>query len=387
MNMQLNTMNTLPTDGQQGCLIGRVWRADKNKPVPVLLKNNEVMDISSHFSTIAQLLENASPVSILTNLTGEVLGTIDELLDNTHCNAIENDKFYFLSPIDLQVIKAAGVTFASSMLERVIEEKAGGDAAKAKDIRNMVTEVIGNNLKDIVPGSEQAQKLKEHLINHNMWSQYLEVGIGVDAEIFTKAATLSSVGVGQYIGINTKSEWNNPEPEIVLVVNSVGKIQGATLGNDVNLRDFEGRSALLLSKAKDNNASCALGPFIRLFDENFSLDDIRQCNVELEIEGSEGYILTGESSMTEISRDPEDLVQQTLNENHQYPDGFVLFLGTLFAPTQDRDKVGAGFTHKINDIVKIHTPKLGTLQNIVTTSDKAPQWNFGLLSLIDSLKN
>lgn len=386
MNFTLNSMNSLPDDADQACLIGRAWIPNKiSGPSPVLLKGHQVFDISTQFNTISELLEHSDPLSILSNIEGQLVGTIEELLANT---VVQPDlaQPHFLAPIDLQVIKAAGVTFATSMLERVIEEQAGGDAVKAQSIREIVQNVIGNNLKSIEPGSEKALQLKQYLIEQNMWSQYLEVGIGEDAEIFTKAPVLAAVGTGQNIGIHPKSEWNNPEPEVVLVANSQGKILGATLGNDVNLRDFEGRSALLLSKAKDNNASCALGPFIRLFDETFTLDDIRNCDVELHIKGVDGFELNGLSSMSQISRDPEDLVQQTLNENHQYPDGFVLFLGTLFAPTKDREKVGEGFTHKVGDVVRIHTPKLGTLYNTVMTSDKATPWNFGINALIKNLK-
>jgi fumarylacetoacetate (FAA) hydrolase family protein len=236
----------------------------------------------------------------------------------------------------------------------------------------------------VVPGSEGAARLKEALIDENLWSQYLEVAIGPDAEIFTKTAPLASIGSGAEIGVRSDSTWNNPEPEVVLVVSSHGKIRGATLGNDVNLRDFEGRSALLLSKAKDNNASCAIGPFIRLFDDGFTLDDIRSAEVELDINGSDGFRLRGQSRMSEISRDPEELVRQAMSEHH-YPDGFVLFLGTLFAPTQDRDEEGRGFTHKVGDEVLISTPKLGTLVNTVTTSRDAPPWTFGTRALMRNL--
>ncbi|HFF5547387.1 TPA: fumarylacetoacetate hydrolase family protein, partial [Acinetobacter baumannii] len=346
---------------------------------------NQVFDISEKFHTISELLESADPLKALSEIEGRRVGSIDELFANTIAEP-DTNKAYFLAPIDLQVIKAAGVTFAASMLERVIEEQAGGDAQKAQSIREVVQGVIGDNLKTIEPGSEKALQLKEYLIEQKMWSQYLEVGIGTDAEIFTKAPVLAAVGTGQNIGIHPKSEWNNPEPEVVLVANSQGKILGATLGNDVNLRDFEGRSALLLSKAKDNNASCAIGPFIRLFDHTFTLNDIRTCDVELQIQGTDNFVLNGVSSMSQISRDPEDLIQQTLNENHQYPDGFVLFLGTLFAPTQDREQAGAGFTHKVGDVVRIHSPKLGTLYNTGMTSDKATPWNFGINALMRNLK-
>ena len=386
MNFTLNSQNTLPADGTQGCLIGRAWIPHHIAgPSPVLLKDDQVFDLSSEFSTISELLEIDHPAQVLANLELPSVGRIDDLLANTTDNP-NPSQAYFLAPIDLQVIKAAGVTFAASMLERVIEEQAAGDADKAQNIRQVVQSVIGDSLRSIQPGSDKALELKQYLIEQNMWSQYLEVGIGTDAEIFTKAPVLAAVGTGQNIGIHPKSEWNNPEPEVVLVANSQGKILGATLGNDVNLRDFEGRSALLLSKAKDNNASCAIGPFIRLFDDSFNLDDVRACDVELEIKGTDDFVLKGLSSMSQISRDPADLAQQTLNENHQYPDGFVLFLGTLFAPTQDREKLGGGFTHKVDDVVRIHSPKLGTLYNTVTTSDKAKPWNFGISSLIRNLK-
>lgn len=386
MKFTLTSTNSLPLDGTEGCLIGRAWVPNAIAgPSPVVLKGDQVFDISSQFSTVSELLEIDHPAQVLSQIKGQLVGSIDEIFANTRAEP-DQSKAYFLAPIDLQVIKAAGVTFAASMLERVIEEQAAGDAQKAQNIREVVQSVIGDSLKTIQPGSEKALELKQYLIEQNMWSQYLEVGIGIDAEIFTKAPVLAAVGSGQKIGIHPKSEWNNPEPEVVLVANSQGKILGATLGNDVNLRDFEGRSALLLSKAKDNNASCAIGPFIRLFDHTFNLDDIRECDVELEIQGTDSFVLNGLSSMSQISRDPEDLAQQTLNENHQYPDGFVLFLGTLFAPTKDREKSGAGFTHKMGDVVRIHTPKLGTLFNTVTTSDKANPWSFGITSLIRNLK-
>jgi fumarylacetoacetate (FAA) hydrolase family protein len=271
------------------------------------------------------------------------------------------------------------------MLERVVEEQAKGDPSVAQAIRETLVAQIGTDLSQIVPGSEQAEALRKVLVGQGLWSQYLEVGIGPDAEIFTKAQPLSAVGHGALIGIHPKSSWNNPEPEVVLAVSSTGKIHGAMLGNDVNLRDFEGRSALLLSKAKDNNASTAVGPFLRLFDDSFSLDDVRRAEVDLRVVGEDGFVLEGRSSMRQISRDPVDLVQQTLNENHQYPDGLVLFLGTLFAPKQDRDQPGGGFTHKQGDVVAISNAQLGTLCNRVTTSDQAPVWDFGVRALIENL--
>lgn len=385
MSIKLTPANTLPADGLAGTLIGRAWIPGAvSGPSPVVIRPEGVFDLSGHFQTLTDLLEHDEPLSAVRAAAGTRVASIEALLENSHPNP-DTTKPYLLPPVDLQVIKAAGVTFAASMIERVIEEQAGGDAAKAEAVRAVVHDAIGDNLRTIKPGSEQAMRLKALLIEQGMWSQYLEVGIGPDAEIFTKAPILAAVGSGCEVGIHPKSHWNNPEPEIVLTVNSRGQIHGATLGNDVNLRDFEGRSALLLSKAKDNNASCSLGPFVRLFDETFSLDDVRNCVVDLEVRGLDGYVMRGSSSMDQISRDPADLAGQTLNANHQYPDGFVLFLGTLFAPTEDRDHPGGGFTHKLGDQVTISSPLLGSLQNIVTHSSDAQRWSFGVNALFQNL--
>lgn len=368
-----------------GSWVGRVWLADQG-PAVVLVKAGAVYDISTYVATVSALLEVADPVAYLRALPlAEPLVALSVLLDNSDPAQRDPRQPRLLAPIDLQAVKAAGVTFATSLLERVVEEQAKGDPAKADAIRDTLASRIGADLSQIVPGSAQAEALRKVLVEQGLWSQYLEVGIGPDAEVFTKAQPLSAVGHGADIGIHPKSSWNNPEPEVVLAVSSDGSIKGAMLGNDVNLRDFEGRSALLLSKAKDNNASTALGPLLRLFDESFGLDDVRNAEVDLRVEGEDGFILSGRSSMRQISRDPQDLVQQTLNENHQYPDGMVLFLGTLFAPKQDRDQPGNGFTHKPGDVVTISNPQLGTLCNRVTTSDQAPQWAFGLRALIDNL--
>ena len=364
--MQL-TASMFPVDVANATLAGRLLLDEG--PTPVLIRNGAVEDVSRVVPTIADLMDLADPASI----SGERLFGTDDLPSER-----------ILAPVDLQAVKAAGVTFAISAIERVIEERARGDYRQAAAIRDKLEERIGGGIRSVVPGSEGAARLKDALIEESLWSQYLEVAIGPDAEIFTKTAPLASVGWGAEIGVRSDSTWNNPEPEVVLVVNSRGEIRGATLGNDVNLRDFEGRSALLLSKAKDNNASCALGPLVRLFDESFTLDDVRSAIVDLEIAGADGFRLQGQSRMSEISRDPEELVRQAQSEHH-YPDGFVLFLGTLFAPTQDRDEQGRGFTHKIGDEVRISSPKLGTLTNVVTTSRDAPAWKFGTRALMRNL--
>ena len=359
----------LPADVARATLAGRL-QLDAG-PTPVLIRGGFVEDVSRNAATVADLME-----ADIADLAGERLCSVDDL------SAMPADRF--LAPVDVQAVKAAGVTFAISAIERVIEERARGDYRAAAAIRDKLEQRIGGAIRSVVPGTEPAARLKDALIEDGLWSQYLEVAIGPDAEIFSKTAPLASVGWGAEIGVRSNSSWNNPEPEVVLVVSSHGDIRGATLGNDVNLRDFEGRSALLLSKAKDNNASCAIGPFIRLFDEHFTLDDVRSAVVELEITGTDGFTLNGQSRMSEISRDPAELVRQAMSEHH-YPDGFALFLGTLFAPTQDRDEAGRGFTHKIGDEVRISTPRIGTLANIVTTSRDAVPWTFGVRALMHNL--
>lgn len=383
--IQLTAENTLPADGMRGTLVGRIWLpGEAPGPTPVLLREDGVFDLSQLAPTLSGLFEEPELPQRLRQLDAPRVADTKSLLDNSG-DDLDPTRPYLLAPADLQVIKAAGVTFAASMIERVIEEQAAGDPAKAEAVRGQVHKVLGADLSRIQPGSDAAMQLKRVLIEQGLWSQYLEVGIGPDAEIFTKAPVLAAVGTGAEIGIHPESAWNNPEPEVVLAVNSRGVAVGATLGNDVNLRDFEGRSALLLSKAKDNNASCAIGPFIRLFDDSFGIDDVRRCVVDLSVEGEDGYVLHGSSSMDQISRDPLDLVAQAINRNHQYPDGFLLFLGTLFAPTQDRDTVGSGFTHKLGDRVSIRSAQLGALHNRVNHSDVVPPWEFGVLALFKNL--
>jgi fumarylacetoacetate (FAA) hydrolase family protein len=383
---QAAALSALPSDWSSATLLGRAWIPGKLAgPSPITVRpDGSVIDIARAAPTVSGWLERDDVAAAVRGASGSPVGSIDALLANSRPD-FDPDKPRLLAPCDLQAIKAAGVTFVESMLERVIEEQARGDPSKADAIRERIVGILGGSLSSIKPGSQDAARIKQVLVEQGAWSQYLEVGIGPDAEIFTKTQPMASVGHGALIGLHPKSAWNNPEPEIVLAVNSRGRIQGATLGNDVNLRDFEGRSALLLSKAKDNNASCSIGPFIRLFDARFTLDNVRACELALDVFGDDGFHLAGRSSMKKISRDPADLVAQALNENHQYPDGFVLFQGTMFAPVKDRDAPGAGFTHHLGDRVVIATGRLGALENVVTTSDKAPAWTFGAGELFRNL--
>jgi fumarylacetoacetate (FAA) hydrolase family protein len=383
LRQELSPQAILPADHGAAVLVGRAWMPGRGGPVPVLVQGGGLHDLSALARTCSELLELPSPVDAIGS-AGALprIADLGQALANSDPAQRDARLPWLLAPCDLQALKASGVTFVASMLERVIEEKARGDASQAESLRKAVVEVIGDNLSSVRPGSPEAARLKQVLLSQGMWSQYLEVGIGPDAEIFTKSQPLSAVGVGAEVGIHPKSEWNNPEPEIVLAINSRGLSVGATLGNDVNLRDFEGRSALLLGKAKDNNASCAIGPFIRLFDQGFGIDDVRACEVGLRVEGPEGFTLDGTSQMSKISRDPLDLAAQAIGATHRYPDGLMLFMGTMFAPTKDRFGPGQGFTHALGDVVTVHSARLGALVNRVNHADKTEPWTFGVGALI-----
>jgi len=388
--MNLSAARILPADAERATLIGRAWVPGRmGGPSPVVIAGARVYDLARVAPTVSELLNSRDPVKMARESVksgwARALGEVADLISNSHADRRDPRKAYLLAPCDLQALRACGVTFIASMLERVIEEHAKGDPLKAEEIRRSIGAEIGAELKSVKPGSSEAMRLKESLIRRNLWSQYLEVGIGPDAEVFNKSQPLSAVGVGAEIGIRSDSSWNNPEPELVLAINRAGTVIGAALGNDVNLRDFEGRSALLLGKAKDNNASCAIGPFIRLFDERYGIDDLRKTRIGIEVLGTDGYRLGGESHLASISRDPLDLASQAVNRTHQYPDGAMLFLGTQFAPTKDRGEKGKGFTHKLGDIVSIRADALGMLVNRVSHCDKAPPWTFGINDLMRNL--
>lgn len=376
----------LPHDRERATLVGRVWDPAERGPALVVVAGDDAVDITDLGPTCSKLLERhtAAELRAAAAETGRRRWSLTTLIE-AFGDERDPDVARLLSPVDLQVLKAAGVTFVESMVERVIEERAQGDLQRAEEIRGQLAEAIGGAIAQVKPGSEAAEKVKQILVSEGLWSQYLEVGIGPDPEIFTKAPVLSSVGVGATIGVLSRSAWNNPEPEVALVARADGTPVGAMLGNDVNLRDFEGRSALLLTEAKDNNASCALGPFIRLFDDAFTMDDVRALDVHLSVEGPEGFRMDGVSSMSNISRDPLELIGHTRGAHHHYPDGFVLLTGTLFAPTQDRHGPGQGFTHVVGDVVRISAGRLGELVNVVDHAETAPPWTFGIWDLVESL--
>lgn len=388
--MNLDATSILPDDSSQALLIGRLWTPGPTPgPSVVCVSNAQVHDLSRVAPTCADLVNSDNPAeavrAALNSGAAPVLVSLHDALNHSQAERAHPSLAHFLAPVDLQAVRACGVTYVASMLERVIEEQAKGDPQQAEELRHAIGEEIGAELKNIKPGSPAAVRVKDSLIKRKLWSQYLEVGIGPDAEVFNKAQPMSAVGLGAEVGILANSSWNNPEPELVLIINNRGQIVGGALGNDVNLRDWEGRSALLLGRAKDNNASCAIGPFIRLIDSHYTLDDMRNTRIDTEVSGTDGFRVKGSYSVAQISRDLTDLASQAINRNHQYPDGIALFLGTAFAPTQDRGEPGKGFTHKLGDVVNIHSPKLGTLINRVNHCDKIPEWRFGLSDLMRNL--
>jgi fumarylacetoacetate (FAA) hydrolase family protein len=388
--MELAAERILPRDAAGATLVGRAWVPGALPgPSPVAIHAGDAYDLSLVAPTAADLLNLPEPVravrEALDNGRAQRIGEVGAMLANTHADRRDPARPYFLCPSDLQAVRACGVTFVASMLERVIEEHAKGDPAQAEEIRTTLGAQIGASLSSVRPGSAEAMHVKALLEARGLWSQYLEVGIGPDAEVFNKAQPMSAVGVGAEIGVLSASSWNNPEPELVLAVNARGEVVGATLGNDVNLRDWEGRSALLLGRAKDNNASCAIGPFVRLLDERFAMDDLRASEIEVEVSGTDGFRATGRYSLRQISRDPLDLVGQAMGAHHQYPDGLMLFLGTAYAPTQDREAPGRGFTHRVGDTVAIRCDRLGMLVNRVNHCDRIAPWTFGVAALMRNL--
>ncbi len=388
MSLELSSINSLPRDAARATLVGRLWQPDVG-PMLVAVQDGGLHDLSGLAPTASELLDTEAPAAAVAYAlharTAPRVADLEDVLANSDETARDDRYPWLLAPCDLQAVQASGVTFVASLLERVLEEQARGDSTRAENTRAALSEVLGDDLAAIVPGSPEAARVKEILIAQGAWSQYLEVGIGPDAEIITKTPVLAAVGTGADVGIHSASNWSNPEPEVVLAVNSHGETVGAALGNDVNLRDFEGRSALLLGKAKDNNASCAIGPFIRLFDEHFGINDVRRIMVALEVTGPDGFRLGGASAQSQISRDPLDLVNQAMGAHHAYPDGLMLFLGTMFAPTQDRHGPGQGFTHMVGDQVRVSAPELGGLSNRVVHADQAPRWTFGIGALMRNL--
>ena len=372
--------------GAEALLIGRAWIPAEEGPSVIAVRGDLAVDLTPSYPTVSHALNIAKPGDLRAAIkVAPAIGGLGDIVANSTEGHRDSSRPWLLAPCDLQAVKASGVTFVASLLERVIEERARGNPALADAARREIQAIVGPDLRGVRPGSPEAARIKDVLIARDMWSQYLEVGIGPDAELFTKCPPMAAVGLGARVGIHPASVWSNPEPELVLVVDSAGAIVGVTLGNDVNLRDVEGRSALLLGRAKDNNASCAVGPFVRVLDETFTLDAARRLSFETVVRGLDGFRVAHTTHVSEISRDLADLASQAHSRYHQYPDGLLLFIGTMFAPTDDRGAPGSGFTHKTGDVVSISAPELGALVNEVVTCDQAEPWRFGTGALMANL--
>ncbi len=386
MDLQLSARECLPADPSAALLIGRAWLPAAGGPAVIAVRGAEAVDLTPSYPTVSHLLDAAKPGDVRAAMgRAPSLGALEAIIANSVEGRRDPTRPWMLAPCDLQAVMASGVTYVASLLERVIEERAGGNPALADGVRREIETIIGPDLRRVRPGSPEAARVKEVLLARGMWSPYLEVGIGPDAELFTKCPPMAPVGLGARVGIHPASVWNNPEPELVLAVNSAGAIAGVTLGNDVNLRDVEGRSALLLGRAKDNNASCAVGPFVRMLDDGFTLDVVRRLSFETVVDGPDGFRLSHTTHLAEISRDLADLAGQAIGRTHQYPDGFVLFVGTMFAPVADRRGPGSGFTHEAGDVVRITARELGSLVNEVVPCDQAEPWTFGTGALMSHL--
>jgi fumarylacetoacetate (FAA) hydrolase family protein len=384
--LKLSVQESLPRRAAEALLVGRAWVPAEEGPSVIGVRGDEAVDLTRTYPTVSHLLNVAKPADVRSAIRqAPALARLDALVGNSVEGTRDPSKAWLLAPCDLQAVKASGVTFIASLLERVIEERARGNPALADGARREIQAIIGPDLRGIRPGSPEATRVKAVLVEKGMWSQYLEVGIGPDAELFTKCPPMAPVGLGARVGIHPKSVWNNPEPELVLVINSAGAIVGVTLGNDVNLRDVEGRSALLLGRAKDNNASAAIGPFIRVLDDTFTLDQARRISFETTVEGLDGFRIKHTTNVNEIGRDLEDLASQLHSRYHQYPDGVVLYIGTMFTPLDDRGAPGSGFTHKVGDVVKIAAPEIGALVNEVVHCHEAEPWSFGTGALLANL--
>jgi len=382
---RLSARECLPSDRNRAVLVGRAWVPAERGPSVIGVRGDEVVDLTRFHPTVSQLLNVARAAEVRAAIrSAPALGLVEDIVANSVEGHRDPSRPWLLAPCDLQTVKASGVTFVASLLERVIEERARGNPALAEGARREIQAIIGPDLRGIRPGSPEAVRVKEVLVAKGMWSQYLEVGIGPDAELFTKCPPMAPVGLGARVGIHPASVWNNPEPELVLVIDRAGAIVAVGLGNDVNLRDVEGRSALLLGRAKDNNASCSVGPLFRLLDESFTLDTARRLEFVTVVEGRDGFRATHTTRVGEISRDLADLASQAVGF-HQYPDGLILFIGTMYTPLDDRDAPGSGFTHKVGDIVSISSSELGALVNEVVTCGEAEPWTFGAGALMVNL--
>jgi len=381
---KLTAAQVLPSDGYAGTLVGRaLFPGVFPGPCVVAIREDGVHNISGTVPTMAQLLNAPNPLATLQRALRNCvyLGPLESLLENSTPSTHDPLKPYLLTPIDLQAVKAVGLTFVNGLLQRFADDN-GGAATVAK-----MEKAAGVALGKILPGSEEAARLRTALMEDGLWNDTLEVGFGPDVELFTKAQPLSAVGTGAEIAVLPTSKQTFAEPEVVLMLNADGKICGATLGCDMTARDVEARSLLLLGRAKDQNATCAVGPFIRLFDQTFSLPNVQGMNLTYAFEGADDAVFTDTGSMDQIGRGLITLARQVVNEHHGYPDGVALFTGCMFKAPSSRGASDTPFTHQVGDVVIIKASPLGTLINRVNTTDKVRPWSFGMSDLMANLAN
>jgi len=255
-----------------------------------------VLNLDAEVPSLAAILESDDPQAVASSRHGDRLPL---------------DSVDILAPIDEQEVWAAGVTYKRSQTARMEESEAAA-------------------------------------------SCYDRVYASPRPELFLKATPNRVAGPGQPVRIRVDAEWNVPEPELTLVINSRKQLVGYTVGNDMSSRDIEGENPLYLPQAKVYNQCCGLGPWITLVDAFPPRDEAR---IRLEIRRDGTSVFQGETCLDQMARTSEDLIQW-LGRDNDFPHGVFLLTGTGIVPDSD-------FTLLAGDIVDISIDGIGTLTNPV----------------------
>jgi len=273
-----------------------------NEPLAVGCLNDDgsITDLTgAGLSNLAELLECESPESRLSSFN---LST----LPRHSATSVR-----LLPPVDRQEIWAAGVTYQRSKKARMEESDFSATA-------------------------------------------YDRVYDAPRPEIFFKSLPEKVAGPGDPVGIRKDASWNVPEPELALVINSVGRIVGFTIGNDMSSRDIEGENLLYLPQAKVYDRSCAIGPVILV---GTTESEIRECVISMTIHRDEACVFQGETSLNHIKRPFEELAGY-LCRSQSFPTGAILLTGTGVVP-------GDHFTLHAGDLIRIDVTGIGRLENHV----------------------